>query len=127
MRRPQNLKKSPTCFDVCSVMSKQVGDFLKFLWPFNKTGYRIFRISGPPKSSRPSGKPGLPGSPGPSIQYKQDPRAPRVPRTPRIPRTPRTPRTSRTPRIAGVSRITRTSRDSLTFEACSDHGIERSF
>ena len=30
-------KKSPTCFDVHSVMSKQVEDFLKFLWPFKKT------------------------------------------------------------------------------------------
>ena len=41
MRRPQNLKKSPTCFDktavFCSVASKQGGDFLKFLWPSQKS------------------------------------------------------------------------------------------
>jgi hypothetical protein len=29
VRRPQNLKKSPTCFDIYSVASKQVGDFFK--------------------------------------------------------------------------------------------------
>ena len=34
MRSPQNLKKSPTCF--YSVASKQVGNFFKFLWPFQK-------------------------------------------------------------------------------------------
>ena len=30
-------KKSPTCFDVDSVTSRQVGDFFKFLWPSQKT------------------------------------------------------------------------------------------
>ena len=29
VRRPQNLKKSPTCFDIYSVTSKQVGYFLQ--------------------------------------------------------------------------------------------------
>ena len=41
MRRAQNLKKSPTGFDKTavfySVASKQVGDFFKFLWPFQKS------------------------------------------------------------------------------------------
>ena len=42
MRRPQNLKKSPTGFDKTAVFtkylaSKQVGDFFKFLWPFQKS------------------------------------------------------------------------------------------
>ena len=37
MRRPLNLKKSPTCFDVYSVASKQVGYFFQISWPFQKT------------------------------------------------------------------------------------------
>ena len=40
MRRSQNLKKSPTCLTkqlFCSVASKQVGDFFKFLWPVQKS------------------------------------------------------------------------------------------
>ena len=44
MRRPQNLKKSPTCFaktvvftQCDSVASKQVGDFFKFFWPSQKS------------------------------------------------------------------------------------------
>ena len=37
MRRPQSVKKFPICFEVYSVASKQVEDFTKFLWPFQKT------------------------------------------------------------------------------------------
>ena len=37
VRRPQNLKKkSQTCFDIHSVMSKQVGDFLHCYGLFRK-------------------------------------------------------------------------------------------
>ena len=50
MRRPQNLKKSPTCFDKTvvftqcdSVASKQVGDFFKFLWPSQKSRLTLFK------------------------------------------------------------------------------------
>ena len=41
MRRPQNLKRYPTGFDKTaffySEASKQVGDFFKLLWPFQKS------------------------------------------------------------------------------------------
>ena len=31
------MKKSPTYFDMYSLASNQVGDYFKFLWPFQKT------------------------------------------------------------------------------------------
>ena len=37
MRRSQNLKKSPTSFNVYSLSSIQVGDFFKFLCPSQKS------------------------------------------------------------------------------------------
>ncbi len=50
MRRPQNLKKSPTCFNVYSVTSKQVeAFFFKFLWPFQKTSTLLILENNPPK------------------------------------------------------------------------------
>ena len=36
LRKPQNLKKFPSCFDIYSVASKQVEDFFNFLWSFQK-------------------------------------------------------------------------------------------
>ena len=40
MRRPQNLKKSPTCFDRIAVFTQQRQNkweiFFKFLWTFQK-------------------------------------------------------------------------------------------